>query len=146
MQKIKYDPAEVFVSALSITPVRFLCAWLAGSLGMFLPLLLSEGRGALELLMWQILMFPFQLVIVAFMSGWWGVVAVPLILVVAYKLCRFMINDNTGSDLMVVFLMTYLIAVKQGLESSLILTLVCSVVIIAATYYLVKRDRELYPE
>ena len=143
---MKYDPVEVFVNAIAITPIRFLFAWLAGSFGSFLPGVLSDGKDAFEILAWQIFLFPFYLVVVAFMSGWWGVVAVPLILVVSYKLCRFMINDNTGSDLMVIFLLTYLIAMRVGLHSSMILTSICGVVLLVATYFLVKRDRELYPE
>jgi hypothetical protein len=143
---MKFDPVDICANAIAITPIRFLFAWLAGSMGSFLPVVFSDGKDAFEILAWQTFMFPFYLVVVAFMSGWWGVIAVPLILVVAYKLCRFMINDNTGSDLMVIFLLTYLIAIRGGLHSSMFLTSICGVVIFVATYYLVRRDRELYPE
>lgn len=143
---MKWDPAEVFVNAIAITPIRLLVAWLAGSVGAFLPAVIGRGADAFEFLGWQIAFFPFYLVIMAFMSGWWGVIAVPLILVVAYKLCRFMISDNTGSELMVILTLAFLIAIRSGLDERLVMTAVVGISLLISTVVFVQRDRELYPE
>ncbi|NWK57730.1 hypothetical protein HW115_19080 [Verrucomicrobiaceae bacterium N1E253] len=143
---MKIDPVEVFSNALAIAPIRFLFAWLSASLGGFVPMLLADGSDAFEGLGWYIPMFPFHLVVTAFMSSWWGVIAVPLILVIAYRLCRFMTSDNTGSELMVIFTLAFMISVKPGVDARMVPTIVCSTATLVATYFLVKRDRELYPE
>ncbi|MCP5537266.1 MAG: hypothetical protein H7A51_13680 [Akkermansiaceae bacterium] len=143
---MKWDPSEVFVNSIALTPVRVLAVWVAGSIGAFIPVFIGGGFEALELLAWQVLFFPFYLVIVAFFSGWWGLVAVPLIMVFAYKLIRFMTNDNTGSDLMVILSLSFFITIRVGYHSSAVITSILAVIILGVTYWLTRRDREIYPE
>ena len=109
---MKIDPVEVCSNALAVTPLRLLAVWLAGAFGSFLPLLIVGGVDSFGSLGLQILLFPAYLFFVAFASGWWALIAVPLILVLSYKMLLFVVNDNTGSDLMVIFTMSYWIGIR----------------------------------
>ena len=143
---MKWDPPEVFINAIALTPVRLIAAWVAGSIGAFIPIFIGGGFEALDLLAWQLLFFPFYLAVVAFFSGWWALIAVPLIMIFSYKLFRFMTNDNTGSDLMVMLSLAFLITIRVGYHSSAVITSFLAAVILGATYWMTKLNREIYPE
>ncbi len=111
---MRIDPIEVLGSVLAITPVRLLAAWLAAGLGGFTPVVVSKGFTAFEDFGWWMVFFPFNLFFTALNSGWWALAAVPLILVMSFRMIRFLFNENAGSDLLVIFALGYFVAISAA--------------------------------
>lgn len=143
---MKIDPLDVISSSITMMPVRIIAAYLTVAFGATLPLVCVGGFGVLEDVGWSVLFLPLYLTIVAAMSGWWAFVALPLIFILAYKGFKFMVNDNTGSDLSVLALLSYLIAVDMSVSTAATSRLLVGVLLVVGTIYCVRRDRYLYPE
>ena len=56
-------------------------AFIVGTLGTFIPILVGGGFEVVHNVGWLLLFFPLYLFMIAFISGWWGFVAVPLLIV-----------------------------------------------------------------
>jgi hypothetical protein len=141
---MRIDPIEVFSSALAITPLRILIAWLAGSVGAFLPAILGSGLDATAFLGWQIGFFPFYLLVVVLNSGWWAVVAMPMIIVLAFKMLMFLRNDNEGSDLIIIFSLSYFISIRM-IDANWLYGVLVGILLVLASYLCVRRERERDP-
>ena len=141
--KMPIDPADVFGQALALAPVRLALAWVVAGVGGYLPRLLDvrylghESIGASEDLGWAVLMSPLYLFGVAAISGWWCVVALPLILVLAYRVVTLPMRDDLPSGLMIILTLSYWVAI--GSAKSIPLGIWLGVVLVGLTYKVVKR-------
>lgn len=111
---MRIDPAEVFASAVASLPLRLLLAWGVGTLGAFTPLLLAHGLESFAAIGWQALFFPIYLFFTAMVSGWWGFVAVPLVVVFGWKVLVFLRGEGSGTDLCWIFLLPLLITIRAS--------------------------------
>jgi hypothetical protein len=109
---MRIDPQEIFGHALAVTPLRFGLAWLSGTIGAAAPIGLFGGDLAIDDFGWGLLFLPFYLLIMAITSGWWSFIAGPLLIVLAWRIILFMRNDNSGSDLVGIFTLSYLIGIR----------------------------------
>jgi len=138
---MRIDPVEVCSNALTITPLRLMAVWLAGALGSFLPLLISGGVDGVGALGLHLPLFPVYLFVIAFASGWWALIAVPLILILSYKMLRFVVNDNAGSDLIFIFTISYWIGIRPALHSHWIIGAVIGLVLLGFSVRMARLDR-----
>lgn len=136
---MRWDPTEVFSDALTSTPVRLLATWIAGFLGCFLSFVINDGFDALGAIPFLLLTYPLLMMTCAFASLW-GLIAIPLILVFAYKALRFPGNDNTGSDLMILFTIAYFITIQVGFQEGPILTSIIGIILLANTISIIKEN------
>lgn len=143
---MKIDPVQVFANSIGSIPFRILFAWLAISLGSILSLVCDYGMEAFENTGFIILAMPIHLIFVACIGDWWVYISVPLLFVVAWKGVRFIVNDNTGSDLVVLILLAYLVTSDFSDLEGIVLRSVFGVILLFITFLAVRRNRDLYPE
>ena len=120
--------------------------WIAVIFGAFLPLLCSYGLDAFEDIGWFIVFMPLQTFFTATLSGWWTFIAIPLLLVLIFKSYKFMLSDNTDSELMVILLLAYLATADFSAAEARGLKIVLAVGLLAISIKVVKRDKFLYPD
>lgn len=114
---MRIDPSAVYLHTLASTPLRIGLAWMIGTLGAYAPIIIRHGFETFEVIQWQFLFFPFYLFICAMMSGWWGLVAVPLLLVLAWRLLVFVRDDGSKFELLWIFLLSFLISIRTSEEA-----------------------------
>jgi hypothetical protein len=141
--KMPVDPVDVFGHALALAPVRLALACVVAGVGGYLPLTvdvyrLFVGRGGFpEGLGWAVLASPVYLFLVAATSGWWSLVALPLLLGLAYQVVTLPARDDLPSGLMIILTLAYWTAIRQADDLSLGILL--GVVLIGLTHKLVRR-------
>ena len=135
----------VFLNSLCSVPLKLFFVLAVGSIGSFLPIVLSGGIETLSGLWWMILFFPLYLFFVGIFSGWWAFIAIPLIFVLAYNACQFLLGDYLFSKLMIVFTLAFLITIRVGMESCPVLSIVLALLFVAGSYLLHRRDKRFYP-
>lgn len=106
------DLVDTLYGAMASMPLRVLAIIFACSAGLTLPLLiqcayLENSHGMLEGIGWAIAIFPVYIGTVAIISGWWAIVAIPLLLVLAVRSLLFLRNDLPPSELLVIATITY---------------------------------------
>lgn len=111
---MRIDPVDIFAHTMVSAPLRFCLAWLVGTLGSFAPVFLVGGMQTLQLIGWQLLFFPFYLFLVAMFSGWWSFIAVPLLVVWAWKAFAFMKDEGTTKNLLWIFILPFLISIRTN--------------------------------
>lgn len=89
---------------------------------------------------------PLQTFFTATLSGWWTFIAIPLLLVLIFKSYKFMLSDNTDSELMVILLLAYLATADFSAAEARGLKIVLAVGLLAISIKVVKRDKFLYPD
>ena len=67
-------------------------------------------------------------------------------MVFSYISVRFIINDNSGSDLAVILYLSFLITMKVGYTHGSLITSLIAVSLLFFTYFVVRRNLEHYPE
>jgi len=137
---MRIDPLDVIANALASLPLRLAIAWLCGIAGSFMPLFISKGFCAFQSLGWHWLLFPAYLLYMAVDGGWWTIVALPLLAMLAWRMIAFMRNENTGSDLVSIFTISYLIGIRAA-ESHLLIGILLAAYLIYQTIYLDRRER-----
>jgi hypothetical protein len=136
---MRIDPSSIFLHTIASVPLRVLLGWLAGTLGAFTPVFLQAGIEAWGIIHWQFLFFPFYLFLIAFFSGWWGLVAVPLLIAFGWKLLSFMREDSDLLDLAWLFLLSFLITIRCSGDHWPLAAVVAAAMLV----YLIKLGRGL---
>ena len=141
--KMPVDPADVFGQALALAPVRLALAWVVAGVGGYLPrladifhLFIVDG-GLPDGLGWTVLASPLYLFSVAAASGWWCLVALPLLLGLAYQVVTLPTRDDLPSGLMLILTLAHWIAIRQAPDLGLGILL--GFVLIGLTGKLVER-------
>ncbi|MDB2673770.1 hypothetical protein N9Y81_02315 [Akkermansiaceae bacterium] len=115
---MRLDPLDVFSHTAVSMPGRFLLAWILGTLGAFIPILIGSifesWFGVFGVIQWQFLLLPLYLLLIALVSGWWSFVAVPLLLVFAWKFIVFLRGDGDSVALGWIFLLPCLIGFRTS--------------------------------
>lgn len=109
---------DVFLHTTASVPLRFLLAWVAGTLGAVIPSLMGEGMYALDTFAWRLLFFPFHLMVLAVWGGgWtgqWAFVAIPLLLVLGWRLLKYLLDDGHAPQLAWIFWLAFVIALPES--------------------------------
>ena len=108
------DPTEVYFQTIRSVPLRIALAWVVGALGAFTPVFIAAGFETVDMLGWQVLFFPFYLFLVASISGWWGFVAFPLLIVFAWRGLEFLRGDGYALELFWIFILPFLIGIRMS--------------------------------
>jgi hypothetical protein len=114
---MRIDPTDVFAHTVVSIPLRFCLAWAVGTLGSFLPIVVGHGFDEFLAIGWVLLFFPFYLFLVAFFSGWWAFVALPLLLAWAWRVVVFLKGDGLTKELFWIFMLPYLIAIRASQDA-----------------------------
>ena len=93
-------------------PARLGLAWLAASLGAVAPIVVNDPAHALDYLPWQGAFMPFYLALMAAASGWWSIIAFPLLFVQAWHVIRFMCRERPLLDLLRIAVVAYPISIR----------------------------------
>jgi hypothetical protein len=93
-------------------PLRVFLAWVVGTLGVFTPFLIRTGFDSFNIILWQLLLFPFELFIWAFLSGWWSFVAIPLLFAFCWRVLVFLRDEGSTSELFWLFILPFLIGIR----------------------------------
>jgi hypothetical protein len=136
---MRIDPTSVFFHTIVSLPLRLVLAWCVGTLGAFTPVWLRGGVDAFAIIGWQLLLFPIYLFFVAIISGWWGLAAVPLLIVLAWRLLLFVRDESDTLDLLWIYLLSMMISIRASGGA-----LPVAVLIVAAMgIYLTRLQRQL---
>lgn len=108
------DPSAVFLHTFTSLPLRFVLAWAVGTLGAFTPIFIRHGFEAVEIIQWQFLFFPLYLFFSAMMSGWWGFVAIPLLVGLCWRLLVFLRYEGSRMELLWIFILPFLIGIRTS--------------------------------
>ena len=111
---MRIDPAAVFAHTVASVPLRMLLVWLAVTFGAVMPVYLQSGFQVFAELGWLALALPFWLIAVAFGSGWWALVATPLVMVLALRIHRFLREDHNLLDLGWIALLAFAITLRMS--------------------------------
>jgi hypothetical protein len=111
---MRIDPTSVFFHSIASVPLRACLAWLVGTLGAFTPLFIQHGFDAIEFIGYQFMFFPIYLFLIALFSGWWGFVALPLLLFLMWRLVEFLRNEGFAMELFWIYLLSYLIGIRAS--------------------------------
>ena len=108
---MRVDPSAVFLHTLASTPLRIGLAWIIGTLGSIAPIFIRHGFESFGLIQWQFLFLPFYLFLIAMMSG---CVAVPLVIVFAWRLLVFLRDEGSRMELFWIFILPFLIGIRTS--------------------------------
>lgn len=126
---MRYDPITTLYQCLGLMPLRVLLVWFVGSLGAWTPLLLHRGFSAWqELFMWLVL-YPFLLALHAISSGWWSLFAIPLFLILSWRIVVFLREEGSTNDVLWLYLLPFLIGLKQSREEWILAIIITSLVV-----------------
>lgn len=142
---MRVNPIEVLGNTLAITPLRFLAAWLAASVGSFAPIVVERRWEAFEDIGWWILFFPFHMLVTALLSSWWALIAIPLVFLLVFKMINFLRNENSGSDLLVIFALAFFITIKR-VDPAWISGAIIAVILAALGFVAAKMNRAANPD
>ena len=110
-----FDQPTVWANTLASVPRRFLAAWLVGALGTAAPATLRDLGDVFEMWWGFILAWPLFLFLFAMGSGWWGLIAVPLLLVLAWHMFRFVQDDQPDGVMAAkIFAIAYLAGIRAS--------------------------------
>ena len=93
-----FDLPTVWADTIRSVPRRFMTAWVLGALGTAAPAAMRDLGDVIEMGLFFALGWPLALFLFAMGSGWWGLIAVPLLLVLAWHMFRFVQDDSPDGD------------------------------------------------
>lgn len=128
---MRIDPADVFAHTVVSVPLRFCLAWTVGTLGSFMPIVIGHGFDALAGIGWVLLFFPFYLFLIALFSGWWAFVAIPLLLMWAWRALVFLREEGLTRELFWIFMLPFLIAIRASQNAWPRAALIAAIVIVS---------------
>ncbi len=138
---MRIDPTTVFFHTIASMPLRVCLAWIVGTMGAFAPVLIGEGLG-LDTFMgigWLLLFFPFYLFLIAVFGGWWAFVALPLLIVFAWRLLLLLRDEGSAIDLYWWFMLAFLIGITASEDHWSYAALVAGV----SMFFVVRYQRRL---
>ena len=100
-------------------PGRMALSWIAGALGISAAAVFGHGIHAFVVIFVAAPLFPVYVLTVALTSGWWSIVAIPLLLVVAFIIRSYLHEESCPGALQTVFVACYLISIRLGDENVL---------------------------
>lgn len=110
-----FDQPTVWAHTLASVPRRFLAAWLVGALGTAAPAALRDLGDFIEMGWVFIPAWPLLVFLFAMGSGWWGLIAVPLLFVLAWHMLRFVQDDHPDGVMAAkIFAIAYLAGIRAS--------------------------------
>ena len=111
---MQIDPIDIVKHRIASTPVRMACAWLVGSLGAAIPVVITHS-GHLSLVVFlKVMFFPIYMFVMIFTSGLWGIVAGLLFCILCWRLFMFLCEDGDSMDLPWIFVLSAAISLKAS--------------------------------
>lgn len=134
---MRIDPSSVFVHSTLALPARILLLWILISLGVLVSVFIGSGFGAFEGFSFIFLGLPFFLLTVAIFSGWWSLIAIPLLIALFWTGIRYLREEGSPSSLLRIFLFSLLITIRFSQD----LWLLAALIAIGTTFLIFKIDR-----
>jgi hypothetical protein len=126
---MRVDPLDIFSHTIVSLPARLVFAWALGTAGAFVPILIGNGFGAFEVIRWQFLFFPIYLFVLPLLSGWWGVLGLPLLVAFAWRIIVFLREESDVVDLGWIFILPFLIGIRATGERWPIAAIVAAAIV-----------------
>ena len=135
---MRFDIPSVFLHSFASLPARIFGLWIVGTLGIFIPVFISSGLSAFEIVGFQLLFFPIYLFIASLVSGWWSLIAVPLLIAIVWTSISYLRDEGPPSALIRIFLFSFLIGIGASRDRWPIAALIA----IGGIYLTIKVDRD----
>lgn len=96
-----------------------------------MPIVIGRGFDALAGIGWVLLFFPFYLFLMALFSGCWAFVAIPLLLMWAWRALVFLREEGLIKELFWIFMLPFLIAIRASQDAWPRAALIAAIVIVS---------------
>lgn len=136
---MRTEPTAVFFHTVGSVPLRMGIAWIIGTLGILVPSFIGHGPVSLAEIGYQFLFFPLILLALAFFSGWWSFIAVPLLAVLAWRVRSFLRDEGSTIELYWMFVLPLLICIRVSGDAWPVAAALIGVV----SFFVLRRQRRL---
>ena len=127
----RYDPLEVFCSALTSLPLRFLFAWLVAAVSHFLPYLIKYGVDSLNFLVPAFFMCPLFLFINAFgYDSYLLLFSIPAFGLLVLHWFKFILEEGDNGRLYVIASLSFVLAMLRFVRDSEFLLMIPVVIVL----------------
>lgn len=117
---MRTEPTAVFFHTVGSVPLRMGLAWIIGTLGILGPSFIGHGPVSLAEIGYQFLFFPLILLALAFFSGWWSFLAIPLLAILAWRVRSFLRDEGSTIELYWIFALPFLICLRVSGDAWLV--------------------------